>query len=87
MAPDKEEAMAEEITLEQEVDRILSMQATATVPDELVWEPEPFEDQRAYASVRPGDPAEPEDPDETEAGPEESDTNAGTSEIDEDEED
>jgi hypothetical protein len=79
--------MAEEITLEQEVDRILAMQVTATVPDELVWEPEPFEDQRAYASVRPGDQAEPEDPEETEAGPEESDTNAESSEINEDEED
>jgi hypothetical protein len=79
--------MAEEITLEQEVDRILAMQVTATVPDELVWEPEPFEDQRAYASVRPGDPAEPEDPEETEAGPEESDPNAESSEIDEDEDD
>ena len=33
---------------------ILSMQATATVPDELVWEPEPFEDQRAFASPSPG---------------------------------
>ena len=79
--------MAEEITLEQEVDRILAMQVTATVPDELVWEPEPFEDQRGYASVRPGDPAEPEDPEESEAGPEESDPNAESSEIDEDEED
>jgi hypothetical protein len=79
--------MAEEITLEQDVDRILALQATVTVPDELVWEPEPFEDQRAFASVELGEPAEPEDPEVTEAGPEESDSNAETSEIDEDEDD
>jgi hypothetical protein len=72
--------MAEEITLEQEVDRILAMQATVTVPDELVWEPEPFEDQRAFASVRP---AEPQDPEEAEAFPEGSDTDAGGPEDEE----
>jgi hypothetical protein len=60
--------MAEEITMEQEVDRILAVQAT--VPEELVWEPEPFEDQRAFASPGPEGPAEADDPEETEAGPE-----------------
>lgn len=79
--------MAEEITLEQEVDRILSMQATATLPDELVWEPEPFEDQRAFASVEPEEPAELQGPEETEAGPEGTDTDAGGLEDDEDDED
>lgn len=79
--------MAEEITLEQEVDRMLALQATVTVPDELVWEPEPFEDQRAFASVEPEEPAEPEDPEETEAGPEGSDADAGGLEDEEDDED
>ena len=55
--------MAKEITLEQELDRILALQPTVTVPDELVWEPEPFEDQRAYASVEP-DEDDPEGPEE-----------------------
>jgi hypothetical protein len=76
--------MAEEITLEHEVDRILAMQATVTVPDEVVWEPEPFEDQRAFASVEPEEPAEPKNPDEAEAGPEGADTDAGG--LDEDDE-
>jgi hypothetical protein len=75
--------MAEEITLEQEVDRILALQATVTVPDELVWEPEPFEDQRAFASVELGEPAEPQDPEVTEAGPEGTETDAGGLEDDE----
>lgn len=78
--------MAEEITLEQEVDRILAMQVTATVP-ELVWEPEPFEDQRAFASVEPEEAAELQGPEETEAGPEGTDTDAGGLEDDEDYED
>jgi hypothetical protein len=77
--------MAEEITLEQEVDRILAVQATATLPDELVWEPEPFEDQRAFASLGPEGPAEADDPEETEAGPEGSETDAGDVEDEEDE--
>jgi hypothetical protein len=77
--------MAEEITLEQEVDRGLVMQARATVPDELVWEPEPFEDQRVFASVELEDPAEPEDPEEADAGPEGPDTNA--EDVEDEEED
>lgn len=56
--------MAEEITLDQEVDRILGIQAPAA-PEELIWEPEPFEDQRALASAEPAAPAEPKDPEES----------------------
>jgi hypothetical protein len=65
---EEEEATAEKITPEQEVDRILAMQVTPTVPEELVWEPEPFEDLRPFASVEPEEPGEPEDPEvQTEA--------------------
>jgi hypothetical protein len=79
--------MAEEITLGQEVDRILAMQATAIVPDELVREPEPFEDQRSFASVELEETAEPEDPEETEAGQEGTEADAEGLEAEEDDED
>jgi hypothetical protein len=83
----KEEAMAEEITLEREVDRILGLQATVPVTDELVWEREPFEDQRAFASVAPEEPIGREDPEETEAGSAGPDTDTGGPQDDEDDED
>lgn len=35
------------------------MQVTPTVPEELVWEPEPVEDLRPFASVEPEEPGEP----------------------------
>ena len=75
--------MAEEITLEQKVDRILGLQATVPFPDELAWEREPFEDQRAFASVEPEEPIRPEDPEETEAGSAGADTDRGGPEDDE----
>jgi hypothetical protein len=70
---------AEEITLEQEVDLVLGQQARGIVADELVWEPEPFEDQRAFAST------DQEDPDQMD---EESDeTGSGEADMEDEEED
>ena len=64
----REETVAEEITLEQDVDRVLPQQpAQDAVPEEFLWEREPFDDQRSFASIDPEDPeATVEDP---EGGP------------------
>jgi hypothetical protein len=56
--------MAEEITLEQEVDRILRIGVPTTVPEEHVWDPEPFED-REFGSVLPEYPEGTEEDEET----------------------
>jgi hypothetical protein len=61
--------VAEEITLEQDIDRVVPrQQAQDAVPGELLWGPEPFEDQRAFASIEPEDP-EGTDEDQEAAGP------------------
>jgi hypothetical protein len=49
--------VAEEITLKQDVDRVLpDQQAKAAVPEESLLEREPFDDQRAFASIDPENP-------------------------------
>ena len=73
-----------EITLEQEVDRLLRIQAPAA-PEELIWEPEPFEDQPAFASAEPAAPAEPEDPEESD--PDETHPGVEDEEVEDEEED